>query len=79
MEWYWIVLITLVVVWSVSIVLAQFDEDYTLYWACGLLYPILMVLFYPVRAWNTYENSKNYYEHNGISRLQYIFGKRVKR
>lgn len=31
MEWYWVVLITVIAFWAVSIILAQFDEDYTLY------------------------------------------------
>lgn len=78
MAWYWIVLITLLIVWTISIVLAQFDEEYTLYWACGLLYPVLYFLFYPVRAANRYENSRQYYEKKGISKVQYVFGKRPK-
>lgn len=76
MEWYWIVLITMAVFWLVSIVLAQFDEDYTLYWACGLLYPILYVLLYPFRAMKHYEQYRAIFEKKGISKVQYVFGKR---
>lgn len=78
MEWYWIVLITAVVFWTVSIILAQFDEDFTLYWACGLLYPIIYLLIYPIRAIKRYNNSKTYFEKRGISKVQYVFGKRPK-
>ena len=46
--------------------------------AMGLVFPILYVLFYPVRAINTYNHSKGYYQKHGISRVQYLFGKRVK-
>lgn len=78
MEWYWVVLITAIAFWAVSIILAQFDEDYTLYWACGLLYPVVYLLMYPLRAINRYDNHKDYYQKNGISKVQYVFGKRPK-
>lgn len=78
MAWYWIVLLTLLGVWTVSVVLAQFDEDYTLWWACGLLYPVLYLIFYPIRAVKRYNSGRQYYERHGISKVQYIFGKRPK-
>jgi len=79
MAWYEIVLLTVVIFWAVSIVLAQFDEDYALRWACGLLYPILYFLFYPVRALRQYEAWRDYYEKHGITKWQFLFGKRVKK
>lgn len=79
MEWYLVVLVTLVVFWAVSIIWAQIDEDTVIYWACGLLYPILYVLFYPIRAMFTYERSRGYFEKHGISKIQYVLGKRVRR
>lgn len=78
MEWYWVVLITLVTIWTVSVILAQFDEDYTIWWACGLLYPVLYFLFYPIRAINRYNGSRKYFEKHGITKVQYVFGKRPK-
>ena len=73
MEWYWIVLITAVGFWAVSIFLAQFNEDYTLYWACGLLYPIVYLLMYPLRAISKYDNHRAYYLKHGISMFKYVF------
>lgn len=78
MAWYWIVLITLLVVWSVSLILAQFNEEYVLYWAVGLVYPIMLVLLYPLRACLRYNRSRGYYQKHNISKIQYVFGKRPK-
>lgn len=79
MAWYWIVFLTVVIFWAVSIVLAQFDEDYALRWSCGLLYPILYILFYPVRVLRQYETYRDYYEKHGITKWQFLFGKRTKK
>lgn len=78
MEWYWIVLITYLVMCAISLILAHINEDYALYWAAGILYPIVYALLYPVRAWVKYSRSIRYYQKHGISRWQYILGKRVK-
>lgn len=79
MEWYWIVLITLSAWWLFGVVLLLLDvriETEEL-WIVGLWYPILWVLFYPLRAWRTYSQSCHYYAKHNITRLQYLFGKRV--
>lgn len=78
MAWYWIVLITYSVMCVITLILTQINEDYALYWAVGIPYIIIYALLYPVRAWFKWERSKGYYEKHGISRWQYIFGKRVK-
>lgn len=77
MPWYVVSIITICCFWAVSVVLSQIDEDYVIYWAVGLLYPILKVILYPAIAINRYNNEKEYYEKHGISKLQYVFGKRV--
>ena len=78
MKWYWISLITLLVYWSIGVVIAQIDYgDWLELWAMGLMYPVLRVLFYPVRAWKEYSDWQEYYQKHNITRLQYIFGKRV--
>lgn len=77
MNWYIIVMITLGIYWIIGSVITAIDEDLGLYWAVGLVYPLLMVLLYPVRAWRTYTHSSGYYEKHNISRLQFMFGKRV--
>lgn len=78
MPWYWVVVITLAAYWTIGCLLTQFNNDDILfYWAMGLLYPVLYVIFYPIRAWKTYSYSKAYYQKNGITRMQYMFGKRV--
>ena len=78
MAWYWIALITYIVMCAITLILTQINEDYALYWAVGILYPIVYALLYPVRAWVKWGRSKGYYQKHGISRLQYVFGKRVK-
>lgn len=77
MAWYSIIIIITLVYWTIGVILVMIDEDWACYWAMGLLYPVLLVLTYPVRAWKTYSSSKHYYERHNITRLQYIFGKRV--
>ena len=72
------VVIVSAVYWLVSLILSQIDEDYTIYWACGLLYPIARLLTYPIRACRKYELSREYFEKHGITKKQYLFGKRVK-
>lgn len=74
--------ITVVIVsgvyWLVSLILSQIDEDYTIYWACGPLYPIARLITYPIRACRKYELSREYFEKQGVSKVEYVFGKRVK-
>ena len=65
------------VYWAIGVILVQVDEDYACYWAMGLLYPILWIILYPIRTWKTYSSHYNYYQKHGITRLQYMFGKRV--
>lgn len=77
MAWYWIVLITLVVYWMIGAIIAEVKYGWLEYWAVGLLFPVLYVVLYPVRAILTYNRSHAYYERHGITRLQYFFGKRV--
>lgn len=65
------------VYWAIGVILVQVDEDYACCWAMGLLYPILWIILYPIRTWKTYSSQYNYYQKHGITRLQYMFGKRV--
>ena len=77
-----IIVITLFSVWllntAVFIIFDQ-NEDVGCIISMGLIYPILLVLLYPYRAMRTYSNYKVFYQKRGISRLQYFFGKRIKR
>lgn len=81
MEWYRIVLITLSAWWLLGVVLVHLNVSIETeeLWIMGLWYPILWVLFYPLRAWHTYSQSCQYYAKHNITRLQYLFGKRVHR
>ena len=80
MKWYWISAITLCAYWAIGLVIAAMDhEEWLVYWSTGLMYPIAYVLFYPIRAWNSYSKSYLYFEKHNITRLQYLFGKRVRR
>lgn len=76
-----IVVITLFAYWILSTIIffsSKQNETVGCGLAMGLIFPILYILFYPVRAMNTYSQSKGYYQKHGISRIQYLFGKRVK-
>lgn len=79
MAWYWIVILTLVCFWTVSIILGQFDDDYVLMWAGGLLFPLLRVLVYPIRAAQQYEKARDFYEKHGITKMQFVLGKRARK
>ncbi|MDR1299670.1 MAG: hypothetical protein LBJ84_05405 [Oscillospiraceae bacterium] len=47
---------------------------------CGLVYYPLYALFYPIRAWLKYtsRNRGGYLSERGITRWQYLLGKRVR-
>ena len=77
MTWYSIIIIITLVYWTIGVILVMIDEDWACYWAMGLLYPILYIILYPIRAWKTYSSHYSYYQKHDITRLQYIFGKRV--
>lgn len=89
MKWYLISLITLCIYWLIGTILViiidnsnKLSDKILVPFCMGLfypmlLYPILWVLFYPIRSWNTYKSSKHYYQNHNITFLQYLFGKRV--
>ena len=77
MSWYSIIIIITLVYWTIGVILVGIDEDWACRWAMGLLYPILKVILYPVRAWVTYSQYKEWYEKREISSLQYMLGKRA--
>lgn len=80
MPWYLVSIITLVAYWMVGNIIAMTDQDdWLMAWAVGLVYPLLYVLFYPVRAWKHYTALEKYYKEVGISRVQFLFGKRYKK
>lgn len=78
MAWYYIVAITVFTYWIIGTVWAVINEDTVVYWAVGLAYPIVRVIFYPVRAIKRYNSAYAYYEKHGISKMAYLFGKRVR-
>lgn len=82
METVWIVVIAFFAYWLIGLVvyyLSRENDTFAALWSMGLVFIILYSLCYPVRAMRTYSNSKGYYQRNGVSRLQYFFGKRVRR
>lgn len=81
MDTFWVVVISLFSYWAIGLIVyfvSGKNEDIMRYWGAGLLFFILYVLAYPIRAMKTYSRSRGYYERNGISRIGYLFGKRVK-
>lgn len=78
----WIVVIAFFVYWMVGFILfflTRENETFAALWATGLVYILLYVICYPIRAMRTYTNQETYFKHNNVSRLQYFFGKRVHR
>lgn len=73
------IIITLSIYWVIGLIISCINEDWAVYYACGLVLPIVVVILYPIRAWCTYTRSKGLYQKHGISRIQYIFGKRVEK
>jgi len=85
MEWYFIVLLTIISVhiFSVIIILVAEkcgnpSEGFYQILSCFSVYIPLRIIFYPQRAMYRYSSSIDYYKKHGISRLAYFFGKRVK-
>lgn len=77
-----IVCITLLFYWFLGFILfwiTNENETFSALWAMGLVYIVIYCLFYPIRAWNNYSQQIDLYKSHGISRLQYFFGKRVRR
>jgi hypothetical protein len=73
-----IVISTLFLYWVIGFVIACINEDVTIYWATGLVYPLAVALTYPYRAIHNYKAKQKYYQKNNISMLQYLLGKRIK-
>ncbi len=71
------IIIHLFVFWTIGFILTMFNEEWGQYWSMGLLYPMLFVLSYPIRAWRHYSRYKVEYQKHDITRLQYMFGKRI--
>jgi hypothetical protein len=55
------------------------SERAGMYVFCGLVYFPLWALTYPLRAWVKYNNSRDYYAKHGITRWQFLWGRRMKR
>ena len=79
MEWYWIVLLTITGAQLINtIFFSILDEEPAVYVACGWVWFIGYALFYPVRAIRTYNSSSGYYQKHGVSKIAFLFGKRVR-
>ena len=52
------------------------DEENIILMLCPT-WVVVWVLFYPVFAWRRYSDSVGYYRKHGISRIAYLFGKRM--
>lgn len=73
-----IIIYTLLVYWTIGIIIGIINEDLLTYYATGIIYPIILFILYPIRKINTYNRSKGYYQKNGITKIQFLFGKKVK-
>ena len=73
-----IIALTVIVRWTINFIAAIISEDAAFYIAMGLVFPLIWGGSYPVRAWIRYSRAKSYYQKHNISRLQFLFGERVK-
>ena len=73
-----IIALTVIIMWTVNFIATMISEDVAFYIAMGLVYPLINILLYPLRAWVTYSRAEGYFEKHGITKLQYVLGKRVK-
>ena len=84
MAWYWIVLITVIGVHFINFLIvwvfesSHHDTDDAIPIMCFLVYYPFYFLCYPVRAIIKYNSSIGYFQKHKISRVAYLFGKRVK-
>lgn len=71
MEWYWIVLITLLIYWAIgtTVFVATNEDDVVACWfCCGFWALMIKFIAYPVRKWQRYREYKflgckiNYFE-----------------
>lgn len=67
MSCFTVVILTLTVYWLIGFAIAIIDEDYSVYWSVGLIYPIMYVLTYPIRTWMRYARSKQYFKKHIIN------------
>ena len=84
MEWYWIVLLTIIGVHFINAMLvavteitkSKLDDEYLVLFMCFLVWFPIYIALYPRRALKIYNRQRDYYKKNGISRMAYILGKR---
>ena len=80
MNWYWIIIISVVACEFINCIAFEFfDEDVGMLVSCGVVYGVLWVLLWPVRRMRTYNQSKGYWEKNGVGRWKFFFGRQTRK
>lgn len=78
MEWWQVSIITLLVYWIVGVAIYEIkreNEDFAVCWGMGLVFPILYVLFYPLRVWKHYKSNIKVYKKYNLSYWEKLIGK----
>lgn len=78
MSWWQISIITLLVYWVVGVVVYEIkreDEDFAVSWSMGIVFPILYILFYPLRVWKHYKLNIKVYKKYNLSYWEKLIGK----
>ena len=80
MEWWQVSIITLLVYWIVGVAIYEIkreNEDFAVVWGMGLVFPILYILFYPLRVWKHYKLNIKVYKKYNLSYWEKLIGKGI--
>jgi hypothetical protein len=78
--WMYVILVVVItqIYGFVVLILVNEGHDNMVKALCALVYFPLCVLTYPIRKWWAYTAGSAFYAKSGITRWQYLLGKRVK-
>ena len=78
MEWWKVSITTLLVYWIVGVAIYEIkreNEDFAVVWGMGIVFPILYILFYPLRVYEHYKLNIKVYKKFNLSYWEKLIGK----
>ena len=84
MKWYWIVALSIIGVHLFNVIVViitdalRKDSDVCIPYMAFTVWILIIIFTYPIRTILHYNSSIGYFKNHGISRIAYLFGKRVK-
>lgn len=77
MNYFFVVLITLFVFWTIGLIITFINEDYSVYWSAGLMLWIALWALRLITRTRKYIIRRSYYKKNGLGYIPFLFGKNV--